>query len=222
MLNRVLEPEVMDTADEALAYDRMDHGEVNAAFVSDLLAVATRDEDLADTLDLGTGTALIPIELCRRCDAARVTAVDASAEMLRLGMANLELANLTERVHLDLVDAKQLPYDAQRFSCVMSNSIVHHIPEPATLLHEAWRVLAPGGLWLFRDLLRPADQQALDALVAQYAGDASEQQRQLFADSLHAALSVDEVRHLAEQLGVAAEDIQQTTDRHWTWMSRKN
>ncbi|MEZ6069552.1 MAG: hypothetical protein R3C10_04605 [Pirellulales bacterium] len=65
-LDRVLEPEVMDTAAEALAYDRMDHTAVNMAFVDDLIAAAGEANDLTNVLDLGTGTALIPIELCRR------------------------------------------------------------------------------------------------------------------------------------------------------------
>ena len=221
MLDRILEPEVMDTAEEALAYDRMDHSAVNSAFVDDLLALADRDGDLDHVLDLGTGTAQIPIELCRRSESTRVMAVDASAEMLRLGMANLELANLTERIHLEMVDAKRLPYDTGRFSAVTSNSIVHHIPEPATVLTEAWRVLAPDGLWLFRDLLRPADEATLDRLVEQYAGDADDHQRRLFADSLRAALSLDEVRRLASDLGAAADDVRPTGDRHWTWVSRR-
>ena len=36
MLARTLEPEVMDTAQEASDYDAMDHSEVNARFVADL------------------------------------------------------------------------------------------------------------------------------------------------------------------------------------------
>jgi hypothetical protein len=75
---------------------------------------------------------------------------------------------------------------------------------------------------LFRDLLRPDEEATLNGLVKQYAGNATAQQRHLFADSLRAALTVDEVRGLAEELGVAAEDFQQTSDRHWTWASRKN
>ena len=38
MIERVLEPEAMDSVDEAGEYDLMDHGAVNAAFVADLLA----------------------------------------------------------------------------------------------------------------------------------------------------------------------------------------
>ena len=38
MLQRVLETEAMDSLEEALDYNSMDHGEVNRVFVTDLLA----------------------------------------------------------------------------------------------------------------------------------------------------------------------------------------
>ena len=48
MLKRVLEPEVMDTPEEAIAYDEMDHSEVNRRFVADLLAAGLADLDLVE------------------------------------------------------------------------------------------------------------------------------------------------------------------------------
>ena len=41
MLERVLEPEVMDTAEEARDYDSMDHAAVNTRFCDDFLQFAT-------------------------------------------------------------------------------------------------------------------------------------------------------------------------------------
>ena len=72
-IERVLEPEVMDSPQEARDYDRMDHSEVNRVFVDEFLAAAENPQDI---LDLGTGTAQIPIELCCRCETYRVMAVD--------------------------------------------------------------------------------------------------------------------------------------------------
>ena len=46
VLVRVLEPEVMDTPQEALAYDSMDHAEVNRVFVDDFLRAAINWKDL--------------------------------------------------------------------------------------------------------------------------------------------------------------------------------
>ncbi len=217
-LNRVLETEVMDTSEEARDYDAMDHREVNRAFVSDLLAAGRMR---GDALDLGTGTAQIPIELCRRHDECRVLAVDLSINMLELARYNIEAASLIDRVTLAHADAKKLPYNKDAFDMVMSNSIVHHMPEPLNVLSEAVRVAAPAGLIFFRDLLRPEDDAAVKQLVETYAGEANEHQRTMFEDSLRAALSLDEIRQLVEQLGFSRETVQATSDRHWTWCARK-
>ena len=39
---------------------------------------------------------------------------------------------------------------------------------------------------------------------------------QMFADSLHAALTVAEVAELLQQVGLPAEWVRATSDRHWT------
>ena len=63
MLKRTLEPEVMDSTEEVLTYNEMDHSVVNQSFVDELLA---NHPPAGEWLDLGAGTGLIPIEICRR------------------------------------------------------------------------------------------------------------------------------------------------------------
>ena len=103
----------------------------------------------------------------------------------------------------------------------MSNSIVHHIPDPAEVLDEAWRVAASGGLLFFRDLLRPEDDAAVRRLVDTYAAGANRHQRQMFDDSLRAALSLQEMRQLVARFGLGPETVVATSDRHWTFTARK-
>lgn len=223
-LPRVLEVEYMDTVAEAAAYDAMDHSHVNRLFVADLLAALgerSADADRFDVLDLGAGTARIPIELCQRHADARVLAVDAAVQMLELARYNVEIAGLIERVQLLQADAKRLPFGDGMFHVVISNSILHHIPEPLSAVREAARVTAPGGLLFFRDLLRPSSAEHLHSLVEQYAGGEAPAARQMFADSLHAALSLAEIRELVAMLGFAPESVQATSDRHWTWSARR-
>jgi ubiquinone/menaquinone biosynthesis C-methylase UbiE len=226
MLARVLEPEVMDTEAEARDYDAMDHSRVNALFCEDLLAVTTA----SPVLDVGTGTAQIPIELCRRAPDAKVVAIDLAEHMLSLGRANVASAGLSARIELRRVDAKLTQLAGGSFPTVMSNSIVHHIPEPSVVLAEMWRLVAPGG-WLFvRDLSRPSDERTLDALVTRYAGEpppdpagaaAFLHQRDLFRASLHAALTADEIADLVAPLGVRRDAVSMTSDRHWTLIAQK-
>jgi ubiquinone/menaquinone biosynthesis C-methylase UbiE len=217
MLPRILEPEVMDSESEALDYDAMDHSGVNRVFVEDFLSLW---DGRSPILDVGTGTAQIPIELCRHSANASVTAIDLAEHMLRVGRENVRRAGLGERITLECVDAKAMPYPSRSFSAVISNSIIHHIPEPGRVFAEMKRVIGPGGLLFVRDLLRPADDASVDRLVDLYAAGANEHQRQMFGDSLRAALTLDEIRSLVQPLGFDPGSVQQTTDRHWTWTAR--
>ncbi|MBC7856287.1 MAG: class I SAM-dependent methyltransferase [Pirellulaceae bacterium] len=219
-LSRILEVEVMDTAAEAADYNAMDHSAVNTLFAQDLEVAGALSGREVSILDLGTGTALIPIELCRRTIHCRVLAVDLAAHMLELARKNVAAAGLADRIELEQIDAKALPFADGRFDVVMSNSIIHHIPEPMHSLQETVRVTKSGGLMFFRDLLRPDDEATLAGLAQTYAGSENAHSRQMFDDSLHAALSLDEIRGLVMQLGFPADSVQPTSDRHWTFVGR--
>ena len=212
MLPRVLEPEVMDTPEEARDYDAMDHAQVNRVFVADFLAAW---HGRGPILDLGTGTAQIPIVLPAIANSDVIGWTRGRAHA-RAGEGNIRRAGLEGRITLQLVDAKGW---RSRLACpaVMSNSIVHHIPDPRAVFAEIARVAAPGGTIFVRDLLRPADAATLNHLVQTYAGDANAHQQKMFAESLHAALTVAEVQALVTAVGSDAAGVRQTTDRHWTW-----
>jgi ubiquinone/menaquinone biosynthesis C-methylase UbiE len=215
MIPRVLEPEVMDTPEEATDYDRMDHSEVNRRFASDFISVCPNPP--GPILDVGTGTAQIPIELCRQHPAVVVHAVDLADEMLKLAAVNVAAAGLDGRIRVEKANGRQLPYPDGRFAAVVSNSIIHHIPHPFECFAEMVRVSALGGTLFVRDLLRPHSNEQLEHLVTAYAGDANPHQRRLFADSLRAALTLAEVQTLVVELGFDRETVHQTSDRHWTW-----
>ncbi len=171
-------------------------------------------------LDVGTGTAQIPIELCRRTEHVRVMAFDAAVNMLMLARLNLELASLTHRVQLDQTDAKAMHYADAMFDAVISNSIVHHIAEPRAVFAEMLRVMKPGGLLFVRDLLRPNDETELVTLLQTYATNCNDRQRALFEASLRAALNLSEMQNLVESLGLVRSSIARTSDRHWTLVAR--
>jgi ubiquinone/menaquinone biosynthesis C-methylase UbiE len=204
----------MDTPEEARDYDAMDHSTVNRVFVADFLTVW---DGRGPVLDLGTGTAQIPIEFCRQSPGGRIVAVDAAAHMLAVARENVRRAGFESRIALQLVDAKGMPFPDGSFPAVMSNSIVHHIPDPRAVFTEIARVSAPGATIFVRDLLRPPDQATLTHLIETYAAGANDHQKRMFAESLHAALTVEEMRALVADLGCDPAGVRQTTDRHWTW-----
>ena len=217
-MHRVPEPELMDTPQVARKYDEMDHSEVNHRFVEDFLALASIQGEI---LDLGTGTARIPIQLCQLHSDVRVLAVDLSPSMLDIASINVELAGLKDRILLDLQDAKRLQYTDGRFSAVISNSLVHHILNPIGVLREAVRVTGDNKMLFFRDLARPCDNASVTRIVTKHAGGESEHAQQMFANSLRAALTIDEIGEMVEEIGFDRSGVHSSSDRHWTWISQK-
>ena len=220
MIPRTLEPEVMDTPEEAAEYDAMDHSAVNGRFVADFRASHGPCRG-GPILDVGTGTARIPIELCRNDPLAVVVGVDLAPRMLAVGRANVETAGLADRITLEIADAKGMPYAEGAFEAVICNTIVHHIPDPAPVLDAMARSVAPGGTLFCRDLARPDSAEELERLVDLHAGAETPYARSLFADSLRAALTLDEVRAIVAELGLSADRVAMTSDRHWTWTWRR-
>ena len=219
MLERKLEPEVMESQEESIAYDDMDHQQVNEQFVEDLLANNAVE---GEALDIGTGSARIPLLLCERREEIRVLGIDLSTSMLDIAYMNIHTASLTDRIMLDRADAKEMPFDDGRFNVVMSNSIIHHIPEPQTVIDEAVRVCKPSGLLFFRDLVRPADERDIRRLCKTYVGEETDQGAQMFEDSLRAALTLDEIKSIVAKAGLSPDNVRATSDRHWTWSTVKS
>jgi ubiquinone/menaquinone biosynthesis C-methylase UbiE len=236
MLERTLEPEVMDSVQDALEYNRMDHSAVNALFVDEFLQFLTlhgkrlrtaddpsfddledKSEIIASLLDMGTGNALIPIELCKRDPEIRVMAIDMAASMLDVAIQNVDIAGFRNEIQLTQADAKDTGFEDEMFDAVVSNSIIHHIPEPATAIAEMLRTTREGGVIFVRDLMRPESEAKVEELVQAYAGDESDYCRRLFGESLHASLSLEEMRNLIAEFDISPEKVSATSDRHWTW-----
>ncbi len=218
MMERELEPELMDTEQDAMLYDAMDHAHVNSLFVTDLLAEGEFGDDV---VDLGTGTALIPIELCRHHQTCRVMASDAAVSMLEIARYNVAASGYENRIQLHFGDAKQLGFVDDMFDLVMSNSLVHHIANPQTVIAEMVRIARSGARIFVRDLCRPASMHEIESLVAMYAERETAEAQQLFRQSLAAALTCEEMTEIVQCLGQDPTCVKMSSDRHWTWATRK-
>lgn len=203
----------MDTWLEATAYDAMDFEAVNSAFAADAIAL---DPDAVKILDIGTGTARIPILMCQQRPQYLITAGDLAQSMLIIGQRNVETAQLTQRIRLERVDAKRMPYPDLEFDTIVSNSLVHHLPEPLAFFQEVNRLIRPSGALLIRDLLRPESAQVMEELVNRIGSEYDTRQRQLFRDSLAAALTLAEVQVLIDRVGLQQVNLAQTSELHWT------
>jgi ubiquinone/menaquinone biosynthesis C-methylase UbiE len=222
MIPRVLEPEAMETAEDVRQYDAMDHSEVNARFVADFLAAHGPCQG-GEILDVGTGTARIPIALVRADPQSRVLALDLADAMLEQAAINIAAAGLPHRIRCHHGDAKALlnVFGEGSFEGVISNTIVHHIPDPGPALETMARLVARGGTLMVRDLARPDSHAEIFRLAETYAASETPEARALFEASLNAALTLEEIRALVKHLGLAEHEVSMTSDRHWTWTWRR-
>ncbi len=203
----------MDTWLEATAYDAMDFESVNTAFATDAIDL---DPHAIKILDVGTGTARIPILMCQQRPQYLMTGIDLAQSMLIIGQRNVEEAGLNQRIRLERVDSKRMPYPDLEFDMVVSNSLVHHIPDPLSFFQEVKRLVKPGGAILIRDLIRPENSTIVNDLVAKIGGNYDAHQQQLFRDSLNAALTLEEVQELIDRVGLEQVKLTQSSDLHWT------
>lgn len=212
-MKRIVEPEVMDTVESAEAYDAMEHGEVDEAFVNRVIELGA---NTGNYLDVGTGPAQIPILLAQKCPNIHITAIDLSNEMLKIARRRVEDANLTNRITLERIDAKTLPYPDNTFDGLISNSIVHHIHDAEKALKEMGRVAKPDGVVLIRDLIRPETPADAQAFVDRYAADDTPYQQKLYYDSFLAAFTIAEVNQMLSKTDMPEAMVVQSTDRHWS------
>ncbi|QDT66978.1 class I SAM-dependent methyltransferase [Calycomorphotria hydatis] len=225
MIQRIPEPELMDRPEDVVEYDTMDHTEVNRRFVSEFLEAAQHNGTASKLhdgvnplrlLDLGTGTGQIPILLAREPVFLKPTITDLSESMIRRAKLNIFASGLQANIKLEQADAKELPYEDNSFDAVICNSLFHHVSDLPLVLKEIQRVLADGGVYFIRDLARPGSDEDVEALVEKYAGSESEAAQKLLRDSLKSAYTVEEIAETLTEVGLPADAVKMTSDRHWT------
>lgn len=212
MLERVLEPEVMDTQEDADEYATIDNTEVNDQFVREALELAPAS---GVVIDAGSGPGDIAILLAQRAPRLRVVAVDLGEHMLTMARDRVAAAGLRDRVEIVRADVKSTGRASGSFDMVLSNSLVHHIPEPLQFLAEVQRIARPAAAIFIKDLHRPETEAEHRHIVGTYARDCTPYQRRLFSDSLRAALTVAEVEAMCVGLGLAGVRVRRCSDRHW-------
>ncbi len=212
-MERMLEPELMDDPEQALAYARADFEEENRGFVARFHEYFP-DFNGGHVLDLGCGPADITIRFAREWAGCSLTGVDASPAMIRLAAEAVRAAGLTDRVALRCERVQQFAL-SEPADAAISNSLLHHLPNPYQFWHVLRRLVKPGGCVLVMDLLRPESPEAAQTIVDRYAAGESPLLRRDFYNSLLAAFTEDEVAAQLAEMNLTRLLIDVPDDRHW-------
>lgn len=100
-------------------------------------------------LDLGCGPGVAGRALLKRYRGAQVTGVDFAPAMLRAARRRRRWFSAQRFV---CADAQALPLAADSVDLAFSNLTVQWCNDPGAVLAEVWRVLRPGGLFMFTSL----------------------------------------------------------------------
>ena len=98
---------------------------------------------------------------------------------------------------------------------VVSNSLLHHVPNPLQFWYRLRQLVKPGSPVLVMDLLRPDSLEEAQAIVDRNAAKEPEILRRDFYNSLLAAFTEDEVAAQLAEMNLSRLIVDVVDDRHW-------
>ena len=201
-MKRILEPEMMDDDQQAIAYAKADFSASNQWYVDHL--IADFSDYLRRVVDIGCGPADVLIRLATTRPDIRITAIDGSALMVTLALQAVQAAGLGQQIRPMQGRVPGLPLEAHSYDAILSKDLLHHLPNPSALWSEARRLGRPGAALYVMDLYRPETLEDAHQIVEDVATNEAPILKQDFYNSLCAAFTVEEV---AEQLKSAHLDL---------------
>ena len=213
-MKRVPEPELMEGQEQARAYAHADFEEPHSRFLSLMQDTFPVREAGPWVADLGCGAADICIRVAGAYPHCRIHGVDASRAMLDYGRQAIREAGLEGRVQLHSGYLPGVTLPRPSYDTIVSNSLLHHLPDPMILWREVRRLSRPGSGVFVMDLLRPGDRRRARELVRNYCGDEPEILRRDFYHSLLAAYGPEEVSDQLREADLAHLEVRTVSDRH--------
>ena len=134
--------------DQAADWDRLRALHVDEHEVESAMLAAVGAGPFERLLDIGTGTGRILELFAPRI--SRGVGVDSSHEMLSFARAKLERGGF-DHCQVRHGDLFNLPFEAASFDIVTIHQVLHYLDDPAAAVHEAARMLSPGGALLIVD-----------------------------------------------------------------------
>lgn len=219
VLERICEPELMEDPEQARVYAEADFAASDAALVERIVALAAPEGLGSKLVDLGCGPGNISFRLAECCPAAELVGLDGSAAMLALAEQRRQAAaerwpRLSFRCLTLPLAVGDLEALAGRCTAIVSNSLLHHLHDPAVLWQTLRLLAAPGALVHIHDLRRPPDPAALDALVQRHASGCAPLLRRDYAASLRAAFRIEEVQEQLCRSGLTGLKVEAREDRY--------
>lgn len=213
-MKRVPEPELMDDDAQARAYAEAGFEEPHRQFVELFRAQWPVLSLQGRVLDLGCGPADITLRFARAWPGTVIDGIDGAEAMLGYGRERIRRHGLEGRIRLWRARLPDDPLPGHGYDAVISNSLLHHLRDPAVLWEAVKAAARPGAPVFVMDLMRPGSEAQARALVEEHAAGEPEVLRRDFYHSLLAAYRVGEVRDQLAAAGLAGLSVRAVSDRH--------
>ena len=104
-------------------------------------------------LDAGCGFGASAVVLAQALPGSEVVGIDLSGPLLELAIQAAQATGLAGHVAFEKADVQEIPYD-DAFDAVVNLQMLHIVQDPAAMLDEMERVLAPDGALFMADIRR--------------------------------------------------------------------
>jgi len=214
-LQRIPEPELMDEPVQAAAYAAADFAEAHSRIIAAFERFFPQLEVAGPVLDLGCGPGDIGFRFAARFPRCEVTGVDGAAAMIALARQR-KTADADVGPRLNFIEGllPGAPIPEMAYVAVISNSLLHHLHQPAVLWDAVNRHADRGTHIFIADLYRPRSMAGAQRLVDCYAAAEPEVLRRDFYHSLCAAFEPAEIAQQLEAAGLHELSVDVITDRH--------
>jgi len=214
-MKRVVEPELMNDVQQALAYASANFEEPHSRYVQSFKEIYPDITGKKRVLDLGCGPGDITIRFAAVYPDFIFYAVDGSPAMLKYAKIALDKSPdpIKERIffiegYIPEVDLPHANYDI-----IMATSFLHQLHNPQVLWQTIQKYSQKGTIVFITDLYRPRSMREAKEIVNKYSGSEPEILKRDFYNSLLAAFTIREVQSQLKEPKFNLS-VKAITDRH--------
>jgi ubiquinone/menaquinone biosynthesis C-methylase UbiE len=102
-------------------------------------------------LDIGCGTGLLSLKFLNKRDCT-ITAIDSSAQMLKIFQEKIEKCNLNEKIHCVQQSAEEMNFPSGQFDTIAATVALHHVKYKEPVIRNIYDYLKDGGRFVIGEI----------------------------------------------------------------------